>query len=664
MATYVKTMQHDNNGPLRHTRIDCGFKGDGNPKPLFLVGKNGSGKSIALSNIVDALFEIGAAAYTDAVQRTDSVSHRYFRSLDNNQISPEHDFLCAYVSFAPNEEYVFKTGQVSFDNYRIANPNASVRVQWKDASGHFKHQTMGAERAKKLFDSQVVCYFEPNRYERPAWLVDEYFDNYNLPSFSSEGRGSDSIRNPIIPSECALRNQIWLMDIIADSRCDVDLSVEDSNKLVTAYNTNVKEKLFLRQARKNIEKMLSAIVERPVYLDLRYRNYGASRLRVVSADSNTTYAPSLNSLSTGQLALFDIFATIIRYGDSLNPMLGTAIEDIEGIVVVDEIELHLHTHLQHDVLPKLICMFPKVQFIIATHSPLLLLGMKAEVGSEAFDIIELPEGRTVLTEEYSEFGSALQVLKNTSAFVALLEQESAEVSSKALVVTEGTTDWRHLQAAYSSLEKSGHTDELPTKTQFELYRFGPKKDKYCTNIAEMGDAVLANTCRRIAQLPHQRPIIFIADSDNDKVTKDLRGDPFKAWGNNVYSFVLPTPDFRTGGISIELLYPDEVIKQLVKCKDGVERRLYLSSEFDECGRSTDGTLFCDDKNKCKESALCIIDEKVYPNSFADKTNMALSKVAFANAILDDKVEGKFDAFVPVFAVMKKLLDSIAISRNT
>jgi predicted ATPase len=45
--------------------------------------------------------------------------------------------------------------------------------------------------------------------------------------------------------------------------------------------------------------------------------------------------------------------------------------DLEGIVIVDELEQHLHPRWQRSILPRLRRLFPKIQFIVATHSPLV-----------------------------------------------------------------------------------------------------------------------------------------------------------------------------------------------------------------------------------------------------------------------------------------------------
>jgi predicted ATP-binding protein involved in virulence len=50
----------------------------------------------------------------------------------------------------------------------------------------------------------------------------------------------------------------------------------------------------------------------------------------------------------------------------------------EGIVLIDEIELHLHPQWQREVLPALQKTFPNIQFIVTTHSPQVLSNLKKE----------------------------------------------------------------------------------------------------------------------------------------------------------------------------------------------------------------------------------------------------------------------------------------------
>lgn len=56
----------------------------------------------------------------------------------------------------------------------------------------------------------------------------------------------------------------------------------------------------------------------------------------------------------------------------------------EGVVLIDELELHMHTSWQRRIIPALTKTFPNIQFIITTHSPQIL----GEVGEE-FNIFSL-----------------------------------------------------------------------------------------------------------------------------------------------------------------------------------------------------------------------------------------------------------------------------------
>jgi hypothetical protein len=74
-------------------------------------------------------------------------------------------------------------------------------------------------------------------------------------------------------------------------------------------------------------------------------------------------------------------ATIAWVADLVGQMLweaGTAMapEDMEGLVLIDELDLHLHPSWQRVLVPALRASFPRVQFIATTHSPLLLTGLR------------------------------------------------------------------------------------------------------------------------------------------------------------------------------------------------------------------------------------------------------------------------------------------------
>ncbi len=77
---------------------------------------------------------------------------------------------------------------------------------------------------------------------------------------------------------------------------------------------------------------------------------------------------SLRQLSDGYSSVLYIFSSLILAAESLRVMS----QDLPAIVTIDEIETHLHLELQETILPFLTGMFPKIQFIVATHSPAVI----------------------------------------------------------------------------------------------------------------------------------------------------------------------------------------------------------------------------------------------------------------------------------------------------
>lgn len=77
-----------------------------------------------------------------------------------------------------------------------------------------------------------------------------------------------------------------------------------------------------------------------------------------------------NSLSSGFAAVLDIVLDIIvRMEKATNSSFDFS---VPGIVLIDEIETHLHLDMQKTILEFLTTIFPNVQFVISTHSPFIL----------------------------------------------------------------------------------------------------------------------------------------------------------------------------------------------------------------------------------------------------------------------------------------------------
>jgi predicted ATP-binding protein involved in virulence len=81
-----------------------------------------------------------------------------------------------------------------------------------------------------------------------------------------------------------------------------------------------------------------------------------------------------NHLSDGQKTLLAMIADMTFKIITLNPNYqdSTALERTTGCVLIDEIDLHLHPKWQREVLDNLSSTFPKIQFIVTTHSPFII----------------------------------------------------------------------------------------------------------------------------------------------------------------------------------------------------------------------------------------------------------------------------------------------------
>lgn len=90
-----------------------------------------------------------------------------------------------------------------------------------------------------------------------------------------------------------------------------------------------------------------------------------------------------DELSDGEKAYIAIVADIARKLGMTHPSLPDPLQ-AAGIVMIDEIDLHLHPSWQWDVIPQLTRTFPHVQFFMTTHSPYVLTNVNMRGGQRVF----------------------------------------------------------------------------------------------------------------------------------------------------------------------------------------------------------------------------------------------------------------------------------------
>ena len=82
---------------------------------------------------------------------------------------------------------------------------------------------------------------------------------------------------------------------------------------------------------------------------------------------------SVTSLSAGYQSLVWMVMEIAYRMAVLNPFMKEAVAQTHGVVLIDEIDIHLHHRWQWNIINALRTVFPNVQFIAATHSPISIL---------------------------------------------------------------------------------------------------------------------------------------------------------------------------------------------------------------------------------------------------------------------------------------------------
>ena len=87
----------------------------------------------------------------------------------------------------------------------------------------------------------------------------------------------------------------------------------------------------------------------------------------------------MSQLSDGYRGTLSLIADIAYRMATLNPqLLDRVLEETEGVVLIDEVDLHLHPQWQKRVLRDLTSIFPKVQFIVSTHAPEVINSVRSE----------------------------------------------------------------------------------------------------------------------------------------------------------------------------------------------------------------------------------------------------------------------------------------------
>lgn len=534
---YFKKIEIENAGPIAHLSINFPTTDSGSPKPLVIVGENGTGKTILLSYLVNTLI----AAKQNAFDDTEVEHGKVYKYRSPQYISAGAHYSFGRADFDNGqyvEEWQLDKKKTQFEeSYSFSPAKRAWATIPANESSHFQSSMSDNEQAaKELFEKKCCLYFPVNRFEEPAWLnLDNLKDRANYTELKRINRYSN---RSLISTSPLKANRNWLLDLIFDRQAFEIMT--PSMALPVGPNQepiNIPVFAGFQGQSSRIYEAVLQLLRTTLRADGAIRlGAGDRRNRQISIlKDEAPWIPNIFQLSTGEVLLLNLFLSTMRDYDLSGGSLEN-LSDIRGIVIIDEIDAHLHTRHQKEVLPDLLASFPNVQFVITTHSPLFLLGMEERFGADGLKIINMPDGEVVSASDFSEFTAAYETFKQTK----LHRQEIAntlKANSRPIVFVEGDYDIRYITRAAELLGKSHvlHSIQLRDGSGFgnldKIWR------SYEVQLAEL--------------LPSK--ILLLYDCDTNKAASE-KGKLIKR--------VIPSVVDSTITIGIENLIPVELIAQL------------------------------------------------------------------------------------------------------
>lgn len=478
-----------------------------------MVGENGSGKTIVLSHIVNALVKAKDSIYQES---SEIAKGKVLKIRSGSYISIGAEYYYGRTDFEQHfflEEMYLRKPKSEYNSSPVGM-EGKIRKAWNtgfrdDGNDHFKSNISDrylVSAKRELVSKRCFLYFPSNRAEEPAWLNHANLRMKVQHTESDHFKGKTQRR--LIAHSPIEEIHDWLYDVAYD-RAVFEQNIQRVSYPFAAKGNKHKMSLPVFMGYEgnatNVYNLVLDILQ-IIYsesatgtnLDFGIGTRNNRTLALISYPDNTI-VPNLFQFSSGEMALMALFLSIIRDFDmcELNDADFAKFQDIRGLVVIDEVDLHLHSLQQYDVLPKLIHMFPNVQFVMTTHSPLFILGMDKMYSEDGFEIYDLPSGSRISPEEFDEFGRAFLAFKNTKEFANEIRTQISKALLPILYV-EGSIDKDYLQRAAKLLGK-----------ELVLERF------------EIKDAGGASNLKKIWSLNKQLPestlktVILLHDPENN-----------------------------------------------------------------------------------------------------------------------------------------------------
>ncbi|XCP86669.1 AAA family ATPase [Roseburia hominis] len=305
-------------------------------KFVVLIGENGSGKTTFLEAITKAYVPVLRAINGDAVKKCD---------LTNGDIMCGTSGTAVTIGIELDQEKYVWTNRRRFSSQVPFEEVIEMKEQTNDLK-KLKQKYIDCVLQKTL---PLVLYYGTDR------VIRDIPQRGHIKNFEV----TDSLRN-------CFDNVNYFRDFYDWFKTEEDIELRGLRKCADYHNTR------LDCVRSAIERMIKG------YHNLRIE-LSPSRM-VLTNDKGIDL--QIDQLSGGYKAVLSVVADIAKRLSLANPDSENPLEE-EAVILIDELDLHLHPKWQKTIVDDLKRTFPNCQFIISTHSPFIVQALESD---ELFDM--------------------------------------------------------------------------------------------------------------------------------------------------------------------------------------------------------------------------------------------------------------------------------------
>lgn len=353
----------------------------------IFIGKNGTGKSSLIKALCDAISFIFNKSNTNSWG---------FSPLSNEvtDLGVENIKVREIYHNGQIADYVSIQGKAEMKSQAKDNSDKKILLEWDFRRNSYEKATLQNSLYKEAYIKFRTFIDESDNYPLLVYYSDRYPHintslGSNVKTLLNEDNHIGRTWGYYHWNEFTSCTEIWQKRFIRIS--NLLLSIERSLKEIEddgARNTLLKQKEQINREVNYVTKYLKIFTDNDIEgLSDRSEDFKVSS---VSVDGVTDFYLKFTFADGVQRNWYELPAGLERLFSIVFDMsyrsfiLNKGVFEPEGIVLIDELDLHLHPSLQQDVLLRFTHTFPKVQFIIATHSPLIVTNLRQDDQNKVF----------------------------------------------------------------------------------------------------------------------------------------------------------------------------------------------------------------------------------------------------------------------------------------